>query len=62
MSGSSEHKSRWAGLGAILLVWADTAARTVAAPTELPVGVVTALLGGPFFLVLLRRGLKERAA
>jgi iron complex transport system permease protein len=42
--------------GAVLLVLADTAARTVAAPSELPVGVVTALLGGPFFLVLLRRG------
>lgn len=42
--------------GAVLLVLADTAARTAAAPSELPVGVVTALLGGPFFLVLLRRG------
>lgn len=45
--------------GAVLLVLADAAARTVAAPSELPVGVVTALLGGPFFLVLLRRGLRE---
>lgn len=45
--------------GAILLVLADTVARTVAAPSELPVGVVTALLGGPFFLVLLRRGVRE---
>jgi iron complex transport system permease protein len=41
--------------GAIFLVLADLAARTLAAPTELPVGVVTALLGGPFFLLLLRR-------
>ncbi len=41
--------------GASFLVCADLAARTLAAPTELPVGVVTALLGGPFFLVLLRR-------
>ena len=41
--------------GATFLVLADLAARTFAAPTELPVGVVTALLGGPFFLVLLRR-------
>ena len=41
--------------GASFLVLADLAARTLAAPTELPVGVVTALLGGPFFLVLLRR-------
>ena len=41
--------------GAVLLVWADTAARTVFAPQELPVGVVTALLGVPAFAVLLRR-------
>lgn len=41
--------------GAILLILADLAARTVVAPSELPVGVVTALLGGPFFLFLLRR-------
>ena len=42
-------------LGAILLVWADVGARTVLAPVEIPVGIVTALIGGPFFLVLLRR-------
>ena len=41
--------------GAIFLAAADTAARTVMAPTELPVGVVTALCGGPFFLWLYRR-------
>ena len=41
--------------GAIFLATADTAARTVMAPTELPVGVLTALLGGPFFLWLYRR-------
>ncbi len=41
--------------GATLLVLADLVARTVIAPSELPVGVVTALLGGPFFLYLLRR-------
>lgn len=41
--------------GAVLLVWADTAARTVFAPQELPVGVVTALVGVPAFAVLLRR-------
>jgi ABC-type Fe3+-siderophore transport system permease subunit len=41
--------------GAILLVWADTAARTVFAPQEVPVGVVTALLGVPAFALLLRR-------
>ena len=35
--------------GAILLLLADDLARTVAAPVELPVGVLTAILGGPFF-------------
>ncbi len=42
-------------LGAIFLVWADTVARTVLAPTEIPVGVMTALCGAPFFLYLLRQ-------
>ncbi|MGH2724775.1 MAG: FecCD family ABC transporter permease [Actinomycetota bacterium] len=41
--------------GATLMVLADLAARTVLAPEEIPVGAVTALLGGPFFLYLLRR-------
>jgi iron complex transport system permease protein len=41
--------------GAVFLAAADTLARTVMAPTELPVGVVTALCGGPFFLWLYRR-------
>ena len=41
--------------GAALLIATDAAARTVAAPMEVPVGVMTALLGVPFFLVLLRR-------
>ncbi len=41
--------------GAIFLVWADTAARTVLSVTELPVGVITAMCGGPFFVYLLRR-------
>ncbi len=40
--------------GAIFLILADTVARTVAAPTEIPVGAVTAFLGAPFFAVLLR--------
>lgn len=42
--------------GASFLILADLLARTVIAPAEIPVGVVTALAGGPFFLVLLRRG------
>jgi len=41
--------------GAAFLVLGDLLARTVIAPTELPVGVLTALVGGPAFLVLLRR-------
>ena len=43
-------------LGAILLIVADTAARTVFRPVELPVGVIMAVVGGPFFLYLLRKG------
>jgi iron complex transport system permease protein len=41
--------------GAAFLVASDLAARTLLAPTELPVGVVTAFLGAPFFALLLRR-------
>ncbi len=40
-------------VGAIFLVVADTLARVIIAPAQLPVGVVTAIVGGPFFLVLL---------
>jgi iron complex transport system permease protein len=43
--------------GAAFLVVSDTFARTLLAPTELPVGAITALLGGPLFLALLRRDL-----
>jgi len=43
-------------LGGALLVLADTAARTMLAPRQLPTGVVTALIGVPLFLYLLRRG------
>ncbi len=42
--------------GASLLLLADLAARLVLAPAELPLGIVTALLGAPFFLYLLLRG------
>lgn len=42
-------------LGAALLLLADIAARLVVAPAELPLGILTALLGAPFFLVLLLR-------
>ncbi|MDO7653367.1 MAG: iron chelate uptake ABC transporter family permease subunit, partial [Porticoccus sp.] len=40
-------------LGAALLLLADTLARTIMSPAELPTGVITALLGAPFFVVLL---------
>jgi iron complex transport system permease protein len=41
--------------GAALLAVADTLARTVIAPAQLPVGIITAITGGPFFLILLAR-------
>jgi iron complex transport system permease protein len=44
--------------GAIAIVLADTLARTVAAPTELPVGAMTAMAGAPVFIYLLRRGMR----
>lgn len=58
--------SRWVGcshraltpmvliIGALLAVLADTLARTLLSPLEIPVGILTALLGAPFFLILLR--------
>ncbi|MFH1486084.1 MAG: iron chelate uptake ABC transporter family permease subunit, partial [Chloroflexota bacterium] len=45
--------------GAIFLILADTGARTLLGPAEIPVGVVTAFCGAPFFLYLLR--VKKRA-
>jgi len=42
-------------VGAIFLILADTLARTVIPPTEIPVGVITAFCGAPFFLYLLRK-------
>lgn len=41
--------------GAIFLIVADTLARTLVSPSELPVGVITAFAGAPFFIYLLRR-------
>lgn len=46
-------------LGAALLVIADTIARTVVAPAEMPVGILTALIGGPYFLWLLTKQYKK---
>lgn len=42
--------------GAVLLVWADVLSRLLLAPAELPVGVITAVVGVPAFLLLMRRG------
>jgi iron complex transport system permease protein len=41
--------------GALLMIIADIAARSLMAPKEIPVGVITALIGGPFFLLMLRK-------
>ena len=46
-------------LGASLLMIADDVARVVVIPAELPVGIVTALVGAPFFLLLVRRQSSE---
>ena len=46
-------------LGACVVLFADTLGRTIAAPMEIPLGIIMAILGGPFFLVLLRRGRKK---
>jgi iron complex transport system permease protein len=45
--------------GAVFLVWADTLARTVFEPRELPVGIVTAIIGAPVFAILLARRRSE---
>lgn len=42
-------------MGAVLLIWADVVARSLLAPQEIPIGIITALLGAPFLLVLVRR-------
>jgi len=42
-------------LGALFLVWVDVAARTWLAPQDLPIGIVTAAIGGAFFVAMLRR-------
>lgn len=49
-------------VGALFTVLADLVARTVAIPQELPVGIVTALVGGPFFVWLLRRDGRREGA
>jgi len=41
--------------GALFVIVADTVARTIIAPRELPVGAITALIGAPLFIYLLKR-------
>ena len=48
--------------GGAFLVFCDTLSRIVIAPAEIPVGVITALLGGPFFIWLLLRGNEKNVA
>jgi iron complex transport system permease protein len=48
-------------LGGLLLLVADTLARTVAVPAEIPVGIFTALVGGPFFFLLVRQARGQTA-
>ena len=47
-------------LGRILLVLSETLARTILAPRQLPVEVITAFIGVPLFLYLLRRDLRKK--
>ena len=47
--------------GGVFLVFCDTIARSIIAPSEIPVGVITAFLGGPFFIWLLTRGDSEKS-
>ncbi len=59
--GPADHRSLIPGAalaGGALLVAADTLARTMLAPRQLPVGAITALVGVPLFLILLTRGRK----
>ncbi|GGO77655.1 ABC transporter permease [Nocardioides deserti] len=42
-------------MGAVLLVWADVVARVLLAPQEIPIGIITSLVGAPFLLLLVRR-------
>lgn len=47
--------------GSALVIFCDTIARTIVEPIELPVGIILSVLGAPFFLYLLRGGLKNHA-
>ena len=47
-------------LGGVLVVWVDVAARMMIAPEELPVGILTAVIGGPIFIIMLKKNTKEK--
>lgn len=47
-------------LGGIMVVWVDVAARMLIAPEELPVGILTAVIGGPIFIIMLKRKTREK--
>jgi iron complex transport system permease protein len=55
--GPDHRRLLWASAlyGALFLVLCDLAARALLAPQEIPVGVITGIVGGPFFLLLLHR-------
>jgi iron complex transport system permease protein len=46
-------------VGAIYLIWVDVIARTVLHPVELPIGIITSIIGAPFFLYLMWRNMKK---
>jgi iron complex transport system permease protein len=45
--------------GGIFLIWTDALARTIIAPAEIPVGIITAFCGAPFFIYLLRKNKRD---
>ena len=45
--------------GAVFIIFTDTIARTIISPIEIPVGIITSLFGGPFFIYLLRSSKKR---
>ena len=47
--------------GALLLSFADLFARTVMLPAELPIGLITSAIGGPFFLIMLLKTYQQRS-
>lgn len=63
MASGPDHRlllpaSFWAG--AAFLILADTLARNLLRPVEIPLGILTAMCGGPFFLILLKTSLRSR--